>query len=104
MTIHDLMSRTNAAEIALWRAFAKLEPIGPLRGDFQAGVVAAAIVNMLRGKKRRPATVGEFLYFDEAATAPPTRKARCNGVATKPCSAKKTGSSKVTCGSAKVVL
>jgi hypothetical protein len=76
MPLADLLSRTTSAEIALWRAFESIEPIGPQRGDFQAAVVAAAVVNMLKGRKARPVVISDFLYFAGERPAPPTRKQR----------------------------
>lgn len=40
----------TSAEYARWRAYDRISPIGPERGDLQAAIVAAAVFNARRRK------------------------------------------------------
>ena len=55
----------DARELAEWEAYELIEPFGQVRGDLQAGVIAAEIVNIvtqLYGKKKdKRATPADFL-------------------------------------------
>ena len=42
MTLHDLRERMSAEELLLWMAYDRESPIGDIRGDIQASIVAAA--------------------------------------------------------------
>jgi len=44
-----------------WLAYSQLEPFGPRREDLRAGVVAATVQNMLRGKGARALKATDFL-------------------------------------------
>lgn len=37
-----------------WKAYALIEPFGPLRDDQRAGTIAAATINVWRGKNAKP--------------------------------------------------
>lgn len=56
-------------------AFARIEPIGDDRADFRTGVIAAAITepNRDRKKKKEPFRPTDFMYFmDKPEEQPPT--------------------------------
>ena len=40
----------SSREFTEWAAYDKLDPIGGVRGDIQAGIVAATVYNSNRGK------------------------------------------------------
>ena len=42
MTLHDLRERMSAEELLLWMAYDRQSPIGDIRGDIQASIVAAS--------------------------------------------------------------
>nr|WP_246259726.1 DUF4035 domain-containing protein [Streptomyces typhae] len=52
----------GAAELAEWRAYEQITgPLGGARGDYQAAVVAAAIVAVNRGKNQKAPPLGDFI-------------------------------------------
>lgn len=53
----------SSREFTEWAAFYGMEPFGDLRGDLQAGVVAATVAEVNRDRKRRrePFTPADFL-------------------------------------------
>lgn len=62
MTVADLDSRLDSAELTEWMAFERMTgPLGRKRQDIQAATVAAAVVNSNRGKGQRKAKVTDFL-------------------------------------------
>lgn len=44
----------SSRELSEWQAFSSLEPIGDRRGDLQAAIIAAAMVNLWSKKKAPP--------------------------------------------------
>lgn len=42
-------------QFAEWMAYAQVEPFGPLRDDYRAGVSAATVANVLGRRKGEPA-------------------------------------------------
>ena len=42
MTLHDLREQMSAEELMLWMAYDRVSPIGDVRGDIQASIVAAS--------------------------------------------------------------
>lgn len=53
----------TAAELREWMAFDRVEPIGELRADFRAGLVAATVANVHRGRGRQAFTPADFMPF-----------------------------------------
>lgn len=51
MTRARLLAETDSEELTLWEVFGSLDPGGELRGDLQAGTVAAACMNAWGGGK-----------------------------------------------------
>lgn len=61
-TVRDLLDQLTSRELAEWRAFERIEgPLGGLRGDVQAGIVAAQIYNANRGKTDPVKKPAEFV-------------------------------------------
>jgi len=42
MTLHDLRERMSADELLLWMAYDRESPLGDVRGDIQASIIAAS--------------------------------------------------------------
>lgn len=53
----------SAEQLAGWSAYAALEPFGPRREDARAGVIAATLVNLQRGKNTE--AIGHDDFFPE---------------------------------------
>ena len=49
MPVRQLQRQINSREFAEWVAYARIEPIGDKRGDFQAASIAAAVKNSIGG-------------------------------------------------------
>ena len=54
----------------MWEAAYQAEPWGDVRADLGAGIVAATIANVNRGKDSPAYTPGEFMPFYEKADEP----------------------------------
>lgn len=52
MTVREMLARMGSDELTDWIAFYDLEPWGEERrlADYRAGVIAATIMNLFRGK------------------------------------------------------
>lgn len=62
MTVADLDSRLDSAELTEWMAFERMTgPLGRRRHDIQAATIAATIANANRGKKGRKFKMTDFL-------------------------------------------
>jgi len=48
--VRDCQRSISSAEFARWRAYDRISPIGPERGDLHAAIVAAAVFNARRRK------------------------------------------------------
>lgn len=60
------MAHISSRELSEWQAFASLEPFGERRGDLQAAIIAAAVVNLW---SKRPVTPDKFMPdFDHKLT------------------------------------
>lgn len=51
-------------EFREWAAYARLEPIGGTRGDYQAALIASTIANVHRGKGQPARKIEQFLMFN----------------------------------------
>jgi len=51
-----------------WMEFEELEPFGPWRDNFHAGMIAATIANVNRNPKKnpQPVKISDFFYVDTA--------------------------------------
>ncbi|WP_083828978.1 DUF4035 domain-containing protein [Parafrankia sp. EUN1f] len=62
MTVGELLARIDSKELTAWAAYEQVNgPLGPLRGDYQAALIAATITNMLAGKKAGQKKLNDFL-------------------------------------------
>lgn len=62
MTVAELLARISSREISEWLAYERIAgPIGPARADIQAAIIASNIVNVNRGKGKRPSTPKDFI-------------------------------------------
>lgn len=62
MTVADLDSRLDSAELTEWMAFEGLTgPLGRRRTDIQTATIAATIANSNRGKGGRKFKLSDFL-------------------------------------------
>ncbi|MFJ6659716.1 DUF4035 domain-containing protein [Streptomyces sp. NPDC091377] len=53
--MRDLLARTTSRELAEWQAYETLTgPLGPVRGDIQAALIASVIAGVNRGRGRAP--------------------------------------------------
>ncbi len=57
----EIEGRMSSAEYAEWIAFMGLEPIGEVRADLRAGIVASTIANVNRGKRQKPFKPADFM-------------------------------------------
>ena len=49
-TVRELLGAMDSHELTEWMAFDLVDPIGGLRGDIQAAIVASTVANANRGK------------------------------------------------------
>lgn len=61
MTVRELLSRIDTAELVEWMAFYELEPFGYFRRDLEAAMIAQTIANVNRGKGKQPFKLNDFL-------------------------------------------
>ncbi|WP_076784714.1 phage tail assembly protein T [Parafrankia discariae] len=62
MTVGELLARIDSREITAWAAYEQVHgPLGPVRGDYQAALIAATITNMLASKKGVRKKLADFL-------------------------------------------
>lgn len=82
MTVADLDSRLDSAELTEWMAFEKITgPLGRRRGDIQAATIAATIANANRGKGSRKFKVSDFLIpYGEQRKGPEQLLAAIRGI------------------------
>ena len=53
MTVEELLSRVSSRELTEWAVFEReYGPLGSLRGDYQAALVATVVASMSGGKSR----------------------------------------------------
>ena len=71
----ELEASLTSRELLEWLAFHRLEPIGGVRGDYQAALIASTIANVHRAKGRPAHKVQDFLMFDSRKRRRPDKKA-----------------------------
>lgn len=64
MTVEQLLSSMSSKEFTEWMLFDTMSPIGGLRGDVQAAVIAQAAVSPHVGKGKCP-KLSDFMMFDD---------------------------------------
>ena len=52
MTVRQLENSLSSRELAEWMAFYSIEPFGPSREDYRAGLIAATTANCSGGSKK----------------------------------------------------
>jgi hypothetical protein len=63
--VDGMLARIPSRLLTEWLAYAQLEPFGEERADLRAGIVAAAVVNVQRGRGAPAAKPSEFMpQFD----------------------------------------
>ena len=71
MSVKRAQTEIDAAELREWMAYYSLEPWGQERGDLRAGIIAATMANLKRGKSSKAFTPKDFMpKYD----LPPRRK------------------------------
>ncbi len=61
-----MLSQMDARELAEYMAFDLIEPVGELRADMRAGIVASTIANCNRGRGQSAFSPSDFMpYFKE---------------------------------------
>jgi hypothetical protein len=62
MSVARAQEEISAAEFAEWAAYLnRIEPHGSVRGDIQAGIIAAAISNAMGGNRGKPVRAADFM-------------------------------------------
>lgn len=57
-----MLRHMSSRELTEWMVYEKLTgPLGPARSDLQAGIIAATIANVNRGKNQKPAKPSDFI-------------------------------------------
>jgi len=65
MTVRELLARIDSHELSEWMEYYKSDPFGNARSDLHAGIVAATIANVNRGKNSRSFQPSDFMPFEE---------------------------------------
>lgn len=65
--MRELLARIDSRELAEWFAYNQGDPIGAIRGDLQAGIVASTVANCHRAKNAKPFEPGDFMPLVEKA-------------------------------------
>lgn len=66
-SLQELLATVTSAELTLWRAFDRLEPIGDWRHDLGFGVVASVVANANRSRDTEPFKPIDFMPLAERA-------------------------------------
>ena len=59
------MARIDSKELSEWMAYYELEPFGHVRTDLNAGIIAATIANVNRGKQGQAYRPADFMPYME---------------------------------------
>tara|TARA_Y100000310_G_scaffold345359_1_gene464118 strand:- start:3952 stop:4218 length:267 start_codon:yes stop_codon:yes gene_type:complete len=65
--VKQLLQNIDSRELAEWAAYHSIEPIGGMRGDLQAGIVASTIANVNRGKDTKSFSPSDFMPIGKEA-------------------------------------
>lgn len=77
MTVAELEARMTRSELVEWMAYDSLAPIGERRADLRAGIIAATLANVHRGKQQKPLAPTAFMPFEpEPPRDPKAEEAR----------------------------
>lgn len=61
MSLKRCQREVDSAEFVAWQAYSLLDPFGAERADWRAGMVAATIANVNRGRTTRPYHPRDFM-------------------------------------------
>lgn len=67
MSVRELLSRVDSKELAEWIAYDMIEPIGSVRTDLAAGIVASTVANCHRGKNQSAFSPMDFMPLQKPA-------------------------------------
>lgn len=72
MPVRTMLAQMDSRELAYWRAFDEINPIGEWRADLRSGIVAATIMNSQRASRTAPiAKASDFMpKFDVQPLSP----------------------------------
>jgi hypothetical protein len=78
MTVAELLGRISSDELTEWQAYERAHgPLGPVRGDWQAALIASTIVAVNKGKRgRRPKLQDFLLAWKDGSAADPIETER----------------------------
>jgi len=68
-----MKSALTARELRDWERFNAVEPIGEVRGDIQAAIIAQAAVSPYRKKGKPPPKLKDFMPFHQEDETPRER-------------------------------
>jgi len=63
-TVAEAQSRISSREFAEWLAYDRLEPIGAVRDDWNAALVAQTVAGIFAGRGHRPRLADFVLRWD----------------------------------------
>jgi hypothetical protein len=67
-TVRELLKRVDSKELSEWMAFDSIEPIGDIRTDLAAGIVASTVANCHRGKSQQAFMPMDFMPLHQKET------------------------------------
>lgn len=69
MTVAELLTRMSVKELNEWAVFFRLQPFGPIRDNFHAGIIASTAANLFNSKGQA-LTPADFMpdFFATATT------------------------------------
>jgi hypothetical protein len=70
MPVSQMLASMTAAELTEYMAFDRIDPVGEMRADLRAGMVAAAVVNHSMSPPRKPASALDFMPFAREQQGP----------------------------------
>ena len=65
MTVRELLARIDSHELGEWMEYYKSDPFGTARSDLHAGIIAATIANVNRGKNTQSYQPSDFMPLQE---------------------------------------
>lgn len=67
MSVREMLSRIDSAELCEWRAYYAEEPFGELIADQRHGILTSVLANVNRDVKKRPDAYKptDFIYWHE---------------------------------------
>ena len=72
-TKREMLATVSSYDLAEMIAYNRIQPIGELRADLRAGIVASTLANIHRGKNREAYTPQDFMPY---IVRPPVNQAK----------------------------